>query len=105
MNISGIHGIGTPPVIQPPQAMPKGGTAGGAEGTTDFGRLVTKAIETVDQDQQASAGAIEQLLTGKQQDLLPVVTSVAKADASFKLLIGVRNKMIEAYKTTLNMQV
>ncbi|MFO8014504.1 MAG: flagellar hook-basal body complex protein FliE [Phycisphaerae bacterium] len=105
MNISGIHGIGTPPVIQPPQATPTGRAAGGAKGTTDFGHLVTKAIETVDQDQQASAGAIEQLLTGKQQDLLPVVTSVAKADASFKLLIGVRNKMIEAYKTTLNMQV
>jgi len=101
MNLSGIHGIGTPPVIQPPQATP-GGQAGG---TTDFGRLITKAVDAVDQDQQASAGAIEQLLTGKVQDVLPVVMSVAKADASFKLLIGVRNKMIEAYKTTMNMQV
>jgi len=105
MNLSGIHGIGTPPVIQPPQMTPTGGAKGNAGGATHFGRLVSKAIDTVDQDQRASAGAIEQLLTGKQQDVLPVVTSVAKADASFKLLIGVRNKMIEAYKTTINMQV
>ena len=105
MNLSGIHGIATPPVIQPPQATPTGGAGGTADGSTDFGRLITRAIDVVDHDQQASAGAIEQLLTGKQQDVLPVVTSVAKADASFKLLIGVRNKMIEAYKTTMNMQV
>jgi len=101
MNLSGIHGIGTPPVIQPPQITPKGE----AGGQGDFGRLITRAIDAVDHDQQASAGAIEQLLTGKQQDVLPVVTSVAEADASFKLLVGVRNKMIEAYKTTMSMQV
>jgi flagellar hook-basal body complex protein FliE len=105
MNLSGIHGFGTPPVIQPPQVAPGGQKGPQGGGATEFGNLVTNAINAVDQEQQASVGAIEQLLTGKQQDVLPVVTSVAKADASFKLLIGVRNKMIEAYKTTLNMQV
>jgi flagellar hook-basal body complex protein FliE len=28
---------------------------------------------------------------------------MSKADLSFKLLLGVRNKVIEAYKQTLNM--
>ncbi|MBL7139341.1 MAG: flagellar hook-basal body complex protein FliE [Planctomycetes bacterium] len=101
MTLSGIHAIGTPPVIQPPQvARPD---AAGPK--TDFASLVRKAVETVDQDQQASATGVEQLLSGRRQDVLPVVTAVAKADASFKLLIGVRNKMIEAYKQTINMQV
>jgi len=99
MNLSGIHAIGTPPVIQPPgvQAPAKGG------GTMDFGQLVHKAVHAVNADQQASSASVEALLSGEQADVLPVVTSVAKADASFKLLIGVRNKMIEAYKQTMNM--
>jgi len=101
MNLSGIHGVATPPVIQPPQPRP----AGDAAGRTNFGRLITKALDAVDQDQQASAARVEGLLTGRQHDVLPVVTAVAKADASFKLLIGVRNKMIEAYKQTMQMQI
>ena len=55
--------------------------------------------------QQASEVAVQHLLTGKSQDILPVVAAVAKADLSFKLLMGVRNKVIEAYKQTMNMQV
>ncbi len=102
MDLSGIHGIATPPVIQPPQGQPAGGKAGGQ---TNFGRLIADAVGAVDQDQQASAASVEGLLTGRQQDVLPVVTAVARADASFKLLVGVRNKMIEAYKQTMSMQI
>jgi flagellar hook-basal body complex protein FliE len=43
------------------------------------------------------------LLTGKNNDITAVVSAVAKADASFKILVGVRNKLIEAYKQTMNM--
>jgi len=101
MNVSGIHAIGTPPVLQPPGA----GAPAGAGRKVDFGQLVRQAVNTIDGDQQASAAGVEALLSGKQDDVLPIVTSVAKADASFKLLIGVRNKMIEAYKQTMQMQL
>ena len=47
----------------------------------------------------------QELLTGKSEDVLPVVTAVAKADLSFKLLMGIRNKVVEAYKQTMNMQI
>ena len=59
----------------------------------------------VDQDQNATAASIQDLLSGKSRDILPVVAAAAKADMSFKLLIGVRNKLIEAYKQTMNMQI
>jgi flagellar hook-basal body complex protein FliE len=42
-------------------------------------------------------------LSGKNEDITSVVSAVAKADMSFKLLVGVRNKLIEAYKQTMNM--
>lgn len=53
--------------------------------------------------QQASNVSIKDLLTGQNEDITSVVSSVAKADMSFKLLIGVRNKLVEAYKETMNM--
>jgi flagellar hook-basal body complex protein FliE len=70
----------------------------------NFGQVVRGAIDNVEKDQQASGLAIQDLLAGKT-DVLPVVAAVAKADMSFKLLMGIRNKVIDAYKQTMNMQV
>jgi flagellar hook-basal body complex protein FliE len=64
-----------------------------------------KAVGQVDDMQQASDASIQDLLTGKNNDITSVVSDVAKADMSFKLLVGVRNKLIEAYKQTMNMQL
>jgi len=71
----------------------------------DFAGKLRSCIDQVDQTQQSSAGTIEDLLSGKSHDVLPTIAAVAKADMSFKLLIGVRNKVIEAYKQTMNMQI
>jgi flagellar hook-basal body complex protein FliE len=72
---------------------------------TDFGNLVKKYVEQVQQTDEASETAVKDMLTGKNQDINSVVAQVAKADMSFKLLVGVRNKIIEAYKQTMQMQI
>lgn len=64
-----------------------------------------KAVAQVDDMQQTSDASIQDLLSGKNIDITTVVSDVAKADMSFKLLVGVRNKLIEAYKQTMNMQL
>lgn len=71
----------------------------------DFGSALKNVVNSTDKSQQQSAAAISDLLAGRTDDILPVVNAVAKADLSFKLLLGVRNKVIEAYKQTMNMQV
>jgi flagellar hook-basal body complex protein FliE len=60
-------------------------------------------ISKVDGLQQSSNMSIKDLLSGKNEDITSVISEVAKADMSFKLLVGVRNKLIEAYKQTMNM--
>lgn len=60
-------------------------------------------ISKVDDKQQSSDMSIQDLLSGKNEDIISVVSAAAKADMSFKLLVGVRNKLIEAYKQTMNM--
>ena len=83
---------------------PKFGNADGKQ--SDFGdtvKAVGKYISNVDDLQQASNISITDLLTGKNSDITSVVSAAAKASISFKLLVGVRNKLIEAYKQTMNM--
>ena len=66
-------------------------------------KAVEKYISKIDEHQQSSEMSIKDLLSGKNEDITSVVSAVAKADMSFKLLVGVRNKLIEAYKQTMNM--
>ena len=82
-------------------AKPK--TTSPKSGFADTIRAVGKHISKVDDLQQSSDISIKDLLSGKNGDITSVVSAVAKADMSFKLLVGVRNKLIEAYKQTMNM--
>jgi len=70
---------------------------------SEVSRTIGKCISKVDDAQQASDASVQDLLTGKNNDITAVVLAVAKADRSFKVLVGVRNKLIEAYKQTMNM--
>ncbi|MBN2589574.1 MAG: flagellar hook-basal body complex protein FliE [Sedimentisphaerales bacterium] len=70
---------------------------------SDAVKSIGDLLSDVDESQQASDVSIKDLLAGKNNDITSVVTEVAEADLSFKLLVGVRNKLIEAYKQTMNM--
>ncbi len=66
-------------------------------------KAIEKFVSNVDEVQHSSDMSIKDLLSGKNEDIISVVSAAAKADMSFKLLVGVRNKLIEAYKQTMNM--
>lgn len=72
---------------------------------TDFGSMIRSFVDQADRSHQQSAAAVRELVSGQSRDVLTAVTQVAQADLSFKLLIGVRNKIIEAYRQTMNMQI
>jgi len=99
--MSGIHSI--PGAVPPPGPGPAAGRPDA--GKTDLGTVFGDVLESVDDSQQRSALAIQDLVSGRSHDVLSVISEVAEADLSFKLLIGVRNKMIEAYKQTMNMPI
>ncbi|RKY10208.1 MAG: flagellar hook-basal body complex protein FliE [Planctomycetota bacterium] len=71
----------------------------------DFGNAIQKSLEKVNDQQGQANQSIVDLMSGKQQDINSVVADVAKADMSFKMLVGVRNKLVEAYKETMRMQI
>lgn len=101
MTIQGLSAIGTQP-IYPPATGPAAGRPPNSP-QTDFGGVIRGAVDSVNAQQAESATSVQQLLGGATRDVLPVIQAVAKADMSFRLLIAVRNKVIEAYKQTMSM--
>lgn len=109
-NVGGISnhmkGIWESPLVQPktnPDSSVTPKIENANDNKADFANAVKNYISDVDELQQSSNVSIKDLLSGKNEDINSVVSAVAKADISFKLLVGVRNKLIEAYKQTMNM--
>ena len=77
-------------------AKPAGpGAADKADG--NFRELMVKNLERVNQLQQDASAAIEDLNTGKRDDLETVLMATQKADTAFRMLLQVRNQVMNAY--------
>ena len=70
-----------------------------------FGKILKEYISDVNAMQQDMDNSIEDLATGKVQDLHQVMIAVEKADVSFRLMMEVRNKLVKAYEEVMKMQV
>jgi flagellar hook-basal body complex protein FliE len=87
------------------QLQKPGDDAKQGNGFSDAVKALDKYFSNVDESQKSSDMSVQDLLAGRNEDIASVVAAVAKADISFKVLVGVRNKLIEAYKQTMNMQL
>lgn len=68
-----------------------------APGAPSFKDALLKNLEQVNKLQQEATTAIEDLQTGKRDDLEGVLLATQKADLAFKTLLAVRNKVQAAY--------
>lgn len=96
--------IGNAGGVQPPTPGIKPGPAGDAQGP-GFKDLLMKNIEEVNRLQQDAAKAVEDLQTGKRDDLANVMIAKQKSDMAFKMLLQVRNKMVDAYEEVKQLRV
>ncbi len=74
-----------------------------AEGTS-FGDTLTKAINEVSAAQDRSAALTGAFMRGEQVELHQVMAASEEAGISLELMVEVRNKFTEAYRTLINMQ-
>ena len=63
-----------------------------------FKNLLQEQIEKVNQLQRDATEAIEDLATGRRDDVESVLIATQKADTAFRLLLQVRNKVLDAYE-------
>ncbi len=79
-------------------------TAPAPSGRT-FGAFLEDSIAQVNRLQHEADRAIAELATGRGASLHDTMLSLEKADLSFRLMMQVRNKIVEAYQEVLRMQV
>lgn len=69
-----------------------------AAGGPDFKNLLLESIEEVNSMQQEADRAVETLATGGEVNPAEVLTAVQKADLAFRMMMQVRNKLMQAYE-------
>ncbi len=86
---SGVSGINAPGL----------GGVGGANGAdaTSFKNILLDSIREVNSMQQDAAAAVEGLATGENVNPAEVLTAVQKADIAFRMMMQIRNKLVQAY--------
>jgi len=70
-----------------------------------FADMLKKSFEQVNQDQQQADTAIKELVAGRNKNIHETMLNIEKADSSLKLMMQVRNKVLDAYREIMRMQV
>lgn len=96
--------------IQPPGIGPLSGAPGAvpssrAQGARDFKDVFTRYLKDVDGLQLEADKAVRDLMVGKTENLHEVIASLSEADLTFRLMMQIRNRLVEAYQQIMRMQV
>jgi flagellar hook-basal body complex protein FliE len=101
--VSTIQSIQIPSLVQPRSLS---GTQGAdAAGGGSFKEFLLSSIDQVNSMQQDANHAVEQLATGGDVSPGEVFTAVQKADLAFRMMMQVRNKLVQAYQDVQNIKV
>ena len=63
-----------------------------------FKEFLLDSLDHVNSMQQDANHAVEQLATGEDVNAAEVLTAVQKADLSFRMMMQIRNKLVQAYQ-------
>ena len=92
---AGLHGPFKPLSPQGPDA----------DDRVSFKDVLMSNIEQVNRLQQDAEKAIEDLYSGRRDDVDGVLIAKQKADMAFQMLMQVRNKLVDAYDEIRQMRV
>jgi flagellar hook-basal body complex protein FliE len=84
------------------QAANKSGSA--SPGSAGFADLVDNFVSQTNEAQVSSDQAIDDMVSGRTDNVEQVVLAVANAELSFQLFMEVRNKLIDSYNELMRMQ-
>ena len=81
-------------------------SATGQAGATEFGNLLRKGIESVNQTQASASNLASAFEKGTPGVELPqVMLEMQKASVSFRAVTEVRNRLVNAYQEIMNMPI
>jgi flagellar hook-basal body complex protein FliE len=96
--IASITALPTPPTLPLSEAP-------APQDAATFKSFLMESIQEVNSLQQAADQAVEKLVTGGEVNPAEVLTAVQKADIAFRMMLQVRNKLVEAYDNVMAIRV
>ncbi|OHB84487.1 MAG: flagellar hook-basal body complex protein FliE [Planctomycetes bacterium RBG_16_64_12] len=96
-----VHNVSVPFALPAPSL----GKMEAAQGTQSFKDVLMSSIQEVNSMQQAADRAVEAISSGEEISPAEVLTAVQKADIAFRLLMQIRNKLVQAYQEVQNIRV
>ncbi len=84
---------------------PEAGKAGNTMPGGGFLDALSKSMEEVNEEQLKADQGIKELVAGKSKNIHETMLQIQKAELSLKAMMQVRNKVLEAYKEIMRMQV
>ncbi|QEG33057.1 flagellar hook-basal body complex protein FliE [Bythopirellula goksoeyrii] len=75
------------------------------EGTGSFKDFLIDSIRDVNSMQQQADHAVETMMTGGDADPAEVLSAVQKADLAFRMMMQMRNKMMQVYQEVKDIRV
>jgi flagellar hook-basal body complex protein FliE len=76
-----------------------------AEGGASFSDTLKNSIDEVSKLQADASKAVENLATGKNEDVSGVMMAVEKSDLAFQTLLSIRSKLMDAYDEIKNIPI
>lgn len=80
-------------------------TSGVKTGNTSFSDVINDALNKVNDLQIESSKKTEELITGASDDIHSAMIAGSKAELALQMTLQVRNKVMDAYKEIMNMQM
>ncbi len=75
------------------------------KGSGSFAQVLKSSLAEVNAMQQKADAQISALATGDKASMHETMIAMEQADVSFRFIMQVRNKIVEAYQEILRMQV
>jgi flagellar hook-basal body complex protein FliE len=98
--IKEIGSIGTPGI----GALKPGGSPAKTEGAS-FQDILKESLAEVNDLQAEKSKKIEELVTNKEAGIDEVMIALEEASVAFEFTMQVRNRLIEAYREVMRMQI
>jgi flagellar hook-basal body complex protein FliE len=71
----------------------------------EVGKTFDSMLQSLNQSQQTSDDLMTKLAAGEDVDIHQVMIASDQADISFKIALGIRDKLVDAYKEISRMSV
>ena len=92
LSLGKLAGGGVTPADKPAA----GSSAGASAGASSFADTLKNSINDVSRLQEDASKAVEDLATGKTEDVTGVMMAMEKSDLAFKTLLAIRAKLMDA---------